>query len=102
MVLLPQRLPSGKVGFSKAMSNKWIRVDKSAADGPRVFRVVSPCLQGGRQAGGPLALTAYYTLHHGRWTVWRTRCNGGSSWSKVGRLRSWVRRKGVSSGRGSC
>lgn len=25
------------------MSNKWIRVDKSAADGPRVFRVVSPC-----------------------------------------------------------
>eukprot|EP00069_Balaena_mysticetus_P005482 bmy_04860T0 len=41
---LPQselmRLPSGKVGFSKAMSNKWIRVNKSAADGPRVFRVV--------------------------------------------------------------
>ncbi|KAB0404856.1 hypothetical protein E2I00_001646 [Balaenoptera physalus] len=35
-----RRLPSGKVGFSKAMSNKWIRVDKSAADGPRVFRVV--------------------------------------------------------------
>uniref|UniRef100_A0A2K5F3Z0 Phenylalanine--tRNA ligase alpha subunit n=1 Tax=Aotus nancymaae TaxID=37293 RepID=A0A2K5F3Z0_AOTNA len=34
------RLPSGKVGFSKAMSNKWIRVDKSMADGPRVFRVV--------------------------------------------------------------
>uniref|UniRef100_A0ABK0L757 Phenylalanine--tRNA ligase alpha subunit n=1 Tax=Rattus norvegicus TaxID=10116 RepID=A0ABK0L757_RAT len=34
------QLPSGKVGFSKAMSNKWIRVDKSAADGPRVFRVV--------------------------------------------------------------
>ncbi|KAF6097486.1 synaptonemal complex central element protein 2 [Phyllostomus discolor] len=35
------RLPSGKVGFSKAMSSKWIRVDKSAADGPRVFRVVN-------------------------------------------------------------
>ncbi|KAL6091344.1 hypothetical protein STEG23_030265, partial [Scotinomys teguina] len=34
------RLPSGKVGFSKAMSNKWIRVDKSTADGPRVFQVV--------------------------------------------------------------
>ncbi|XP_012889636.1 PREDICTED: phenylalanine--tRNA ligase alpha subunit-like [Dipodomys ordii] len=34
------RLPSGKVGFSKAMSNKWIRVDKSAAEGPRVFRTV--------------------------------------------------------------
>ncbi|KAL6044266.1 hypothetical protein STEG23_019946 [Scotinomys teguina] len=34
------RLPSGEVSFSKAISNKWIRVDKSAADGPRVFRVV--------------------------------------------------------------
>ncbi|KAG8512711.1 Phenylalanine--tRNA ligase alpha subunit [Galemys pyrenaicus] len=34
------QLPSGKVGFSKAMSNKWIRVDKSTPDGPRVFRVV--------------------------------------------------------------
>lgn len=31
------------MGFSKAMSNKWIRVDKSAADGPRVFRVVRSC-----------------------------------------------------------
>lgn len=39
--LLHQKLPSGQVGFSKAMSNKWIRVDKSATDGPRVFRVVS-------------------------------------------------------------
>ncbi|GAB1293399.1 Phenylalanine--tRNA ligase alpha subunit [Apodemus speciosus] len=35
-----KQLPSGKVGFSKAMSNKWIRVDKSASEGPRVFRVV--------------------------------------------------------------
>lgn len=55
---LPQRLPSGKVGFSKAMSNKWIRVDKSAADGPRVFRVVSPCRRGwqaSRGAPGPLS-----------------------------------------------
>uniref|UniRef100_A0ABM5FQI2 phenylalanine--tRNA ligase n=1 Tax=Pogona vitticeps TaxID=103695 RepID=A0ABM5FQI2_9SAUR len=34
------KLPSGKVGFSKAMSNKWIRVDKSSEDGPRIFRVV--------------------------------------------------------------
>ncbi|KAI1884021.1 hypothetical protein AGOR_G00222090 [Albula goreensis] len=41
---LPQsqlmKLPSGKVGFSKAMSNKWIRVDKSHEGGPRVFRMV--------------------------------------------------------------
>ncbi|XP_043833955.1 phenylalanine--tRNA ligase alpha subunit isoform X3 [Dromiciops gliroides] len=34
------RLPSGKVGFSKAMSNKWIRVDKNAPGGTRVFRAV--------------------------------------------------------------
>ncbi|XP_028678865.1 phenylalanine--tRNA ligase alpha subunit [Erpetoichthys calabaricus] len=33
-------LPSGKVGFSKAMSNKWIRLDKNAEGGPRVYRVV--------------------------------------------------------------
>ncbi|XP_012681262.1 phenylalanine--tRNA ligase alpha subunit isoform X2 [Clupea harengus] len=41
---LPQselmKLPSGKVGFSKAMSNKWIRVDKGHEGGPRVFRMV--------------------------------------------------------------
>ncbi|XP_078540901.1 phenylalanine--tRNA ligase alpha subunit isoform X1 [Lissotriton helveticus] len=34
------KLPSGKVGFSKAMSNKWIRLDKNAAGGPRIFRAV--------------------------------------------------------------
>lgn len=34
------------------MSNKWIRVDKSAADGPRVFRVVSPCRRQGWQGVG--------------------------------------------------
>ncbi|XP_062874950.1 phenylalanine--tRNA ligase alpha subunit [Trichomycterus rosablanca] len=41
---LPQsqlmKLPTGKVGFSKAMSNKWIRVDKGHEGGPRVFRAV--------------------------------------------------------------
>ncbi|KAG5279758.1 hypothetical protein AALO_G00081270 [Alosa alosa] len=34
------KLPSGKVGFSKAMSNKWIRVDKGHEAGPKVFRMV--------------------------------------------------------------
>ncbi|KAL4657968.1 phenylalanine-tRNA ligase alpha subunit [Arapaima gigas] len=34
------KLPSGKVGFSKAMSNKWIRLDKGHQGGPRVFRTV--------------------------------------------------------------
>lgn len=41
---LPQnqlmKMPSGKVGFSKAMSNKWIRLDKAHEGGPRVFRAV--------------------------------------------------------------
>uniref|UniRef100_A0A8C4QDS6 Phenylalanine--tRNA ligase alpha subunit n=1 Tax=Eptatretus burgeri TaxID=7764 RepID=A0A8C4QDS6_EPTBU len=34
------KLPSGKVGFSKAMSNKWIVMDKTAENGPRIFRIV--------------------------------------------------------------
>ncbi|NP_001080851.1 phenylalanine--tRNA ligase alpha subunit B [Xenopus laevis] len=34
------KLPFAKVGFSKAMSNKWIRLDKAAAGGPCVYRVV--------------------------------------------------------------
>uniref|UniRef100_A0AAY5ELD8 phenylalanine--tRNA ligase n=1 Tax=Electrophorus electricus TaxID=8005 RepID=A0AAY5ELD8_ELEEL len=34
------KLPSGKVGFSKAMSNKWIHLDKGHEGGPRVFRMV--------------------------------------------------------------
>lgn len=98
----PQRLPSGKVGFSKAMSNKWIRVDKSTADGPRVFRVVS-CTQGaGLRMRTRTWPAASHANHHCRWTAWRTRCGGGSSWSRVGRRRSWVRRKGASSERGNC
>lgn len=89
------------MGFSKAMSNKWIRVDKSTADGPRVFRVVSPCGQAGEWIGGLLALMAPHAHHHCRWTVWRMRYSGNSSWSGVDRLRSWVRRKGVSLRRGN-
>uniref|UniRef100_A0A669C9W5 phenylalanine--tRNA ligase n=1 Tax=Oreochromis niloticus TaxID=8128 RepID=A0A669C9W5_ORENI len=34
------KLPFGKIGFSKAMSNKWIRVDKAHEGGPRIFRTV--------------------------------------------------------------
>ncbi|XP_057673214.1 phenylalanine--tRNA ligase alpha subunit [Corythoichthys intestinalis] len=30
----------GKIGFSKAMSNKWIRLDKGHEGGPRIFRSV--------------------------------------------------------------
>ncbi|XP_075888727.1 phenylalanine--tRNA ligase alpha subunit [Nelusetta ayraudi] len=41
---LPQselmKLPFGKIGFSKAMSNKWIRLDKAHEGGPRIFRNV--------------------------------------------------------------
>ncbi|XP_032066414.1 phenylalanine--tRNA ligase alpha subunit [Thamnophis elegans] len=34
------KMPSGKVGFSKAMSNKWIRLDKSSESGPRIFQAM--------------------------------------------------------------
>ncbi|KAF7661382.1 hypothetical protein LDENG_00262690 [Lucifuga dentata] len=34
------KLSFGKIGFSKAMSNKWIRVDKGHEEGPRIFRAV--------------------------------------------------------------
>ncbi|XP_053319094.1 phenylalanine--tRNA ligase alpha subunit [Spea bombifrons] len=34
------KLPIAKVGFSKAMSNRWIKLDKSAEGGPRIFRAV--------------------------------------------------------------
>ncbi|XP_069623263.1 phenylalanine--tRNA ligase alpha subunit [Ranitomeya imitator] len=34
------KLPIAKVGFSKAMSNRWVRLDKGAEGGPRVFRTV--------------------------------------------------------------
>ncbi|CDQ58293.1 unnamed protein product [Oncorhynchus mykiss] len=35
------KLAFGKVGFSKAMSNKWIRLDKGHEGGPRIFKTVS-------------------------------------------------------------
>uniref|UniRef100_A0A7N8YBB5 phenylalanine--tRNA ligase n=1 Tax=Mastacembelus armatus TaxID=205130 RepID=A0A7N8YBB5_9TELE len=34
------KLSFGKIGFSKAMSNKWIRLDKAHEGGPRIFRTV--------------------------------------------------------------
>ncbi|XP_077590023.1 phenylalanine--tRNA ligase alpha subunit [Stigmatopora nigra] len=34
------KLSYGKIGFSKAMSNKWIRMDKAHEGGPRIFRSV--------------------------------------------------------------
>ncbi|XP_034046665.1 phenylalanine--tRNA ligase alpha subunit [Thalassophryne amazonica] len=34
------KLSFGKIGFSKAMSHKWIRVDKGHENGPRIFRAV--------------------------------------------------------------
>uniref|UniRef100_H2ZKP0 phenylalanine--tRNA ligase n=1 Tax=Ciona savignyi TaxID=51511 RepID=H2ZKP0_CIOSA len=33
-----QKIPNSKIGFSKAMSNKWVKVDKKCEGGPRVFR----------------------------------------------------------------
>ena len=37
---LQSEVPNAKIGFSKAMSAGWIRLDKSG-DKPRVFRKVS-------------------------------------------------------------
>ena len=39
--LFQQSVPNAKVGFSKAMSAGWIRMDKKAEGGPRVFQKVS-------------------------------------------------------------
>ncbi|KAJ3600335.1 hypothetical protein NHX12_031320 [Muraenolepis orangiensis] len=39
------KLSFGKVGFSKAMSNKWIKVDKTSEGGPMVFRAVEEDLK---------------------------------------------------------
>ncbi|KAK0141680.1 Phenylalanine--tRNA ligase alpha subunit [Merluccius polli] len=43
------KLSFGKVGFSKAMSNKWIKVDKTHEGGPRVFRAVEAAVDQVRQ-----------------------------------------------------
>lgn len=39
--LPPQKLPGGPVGFSKAMANKWLRLEKGASGPPRVLPAVS-------------------------------------------------------------
>uniref|UniRef100_A0A3B3ZAH0 phenylalanine--tRNA ligase n=1 Tax=Periophthalmus magnuspinnatus TaxID=409849 RepID=A0A3B3ZAH0_9GOBI len=43
------KLSFGKIGFSKAMSNKWIKVDKAHEGGPRVFRAVESVVDQVRQ-----------------------------------------------------
>lgn len=48
----PQKLPGGSLGFSKAMANKWVRLEKGAAGGPRVLRAVSGPGGDGRGAPG--------------------------------------------------
>ena len=42
--LLQKSSANAKVGFSKAMSNGWLRVDKSTKGGPRIFRKVRTCV----------------------------------------------------------
>ena len=37
---LQKTVPNAKIGFSKAMSAGWLRIDKQAQGGPRVFRKV--------------------------------------------------------------
>ena len=48
--ILQKSVPNAKVGFSKAMSSGWLRVDKTAEGGPRVFRKVSSIEDSVRQA----------------------------------------------------
>ena len=43
LFLFQKSIPNAKIGFSKAMSAGWLRIDKEAG-GPRVFRKV--CLLG--------------------------------------------------------
>ena len=57
------------MGFSKAMSNKWIRVDKSAADGPRVFRVVRSCWLVRGQVDGHAGPWPSHPSHSLSWQV---------------------------------
>ncbi|KAI4800108.1 hypothetical protein KUCAC02_016393 [Chaenocephalus aceratus] len=38
LLALEDKLSFGKIGFSKAMSNKWVKVDKTHEGGPRIFR----------------------------------------------------------------
>lgn len=49
----PQKLPGAQVGFSKAMANKWLRLDKAAPGGPRIFRAVSAPHTPQTPLGGP-------------------------------------------------
>jgi phenylalanyl-tRNA synthetase alpha chain len=37
---LMESSPNAKLGFAKAMSNGWIEVDKTSADGPKVLKKV--------------------------------------------------------------
>ena len=61
-LVLPQKsVPNAKVGFSKAMSTGWLRVDKLARGGPRLFRkvesVVDEVQESLRQVGRGLTLS---------------------------------------------
>ena len=36
-----RNVPNAKIGFSKAMSAGWLRIDKKAEGGPRLYRKVN-------------------------------------------------------------
>ena len=47
---IQKSVPNAKVGFSKAMSAGWLRIDKSAEGGPRVFRKVATIVDSVRES----------------------------------------------------
>lgn len=73
----PQKLPGAQVGFSKAMANKWLRLDKAAPGGPRIFRAVSalpPPPSSSCPPPSPLGCGLRLTWGGCRWAQCRTWC----------------------------
>ena len=58
-------MPNAKIGFSKAMSAGWLRIDKNAEGGPRVFRKVSSidcCFSSSDTLSLPLLVTVGHSM----------------------------------------
>ncbi|KAJ4932230.1 hypothetical protein JOQ06_010655 [Pogonophryne albipinna] len=69
LLALEDKLSFGKIGFSKAMSNKWIKVDKTHEGGPRIFRSVENIEDQGAVEG---LLWLLSTSQHELWIIIET------------------------------
>ncbi|XP_039680536.1 phenylalanine--tRNA ligase alpha subunit [Perca fluviatilis] len=56
------KLSFGKIGFSKAMSNKWIRLDKTHEGGPRIFRTVESIQDQEKNCFGVILVSVFRTV----------------------------------------